>query len=148
MVFPLFLIAFVWDQFNWGESRLLTGRSFQIRVFGRERKISTTALVSGAILIAMGVVVIVVAFEGNAMATSGWQVTLSARLQHYAHLVTVWAGSLPGWVTGIAIVLALAGLAWRGLRQASATLDEPNESLYQSAHLRRDPTVRPQEELQ
>src|SRR6266853_883397 len=32
MVFPLFLIALLWDQFNWGESRLLHGRTFHVRI--------------------------------------------------------------------------------------------------------------------
>ena len=119
MVFPLFLIALLWDQFDWGESRLLRGRTFQVRLLGRARAISTTAFVSGAILIAMGVVVVVVAFQGNAMPSSGWQLTLSAHLQHYAHLVSVWAQTLPGWITGTALTAAFAALAWRALRQAS-----------------------------
>src|SRR2546425_5774355 len=129
MVFPLFVIALLWDRFNWGESRLLKGKRFSIAVFGRRLSLHSTALASGLILIAMGVVVIVIAFQGNAMPSSGWQVSLSAHVQHYAHLVSVWAKTLPGWLTGVALVVLLAALAWLGLRQASTLVEEqPGET--------------------
>src|SRR5713226_3947472 len=120
MVFPLFLIALLWDRFNWGESKLLKGKRFSIPVFGRRLSLHSTALASGLILIAMGVVVIVIAFQGNAMPSSGWQLSLSAHVQHYAHLVKVWAGTLPGWITGIGIFAVLAALGWTALGQAGA----------------------------
>jgi len=118
MVFPLFTIALLWDKFNWGESRLLRGRRLSFRALGRQLSVHTTALASGLILVAMGIVVIFIAFQGNSMPSSGWQLELSARLQHYAHLVKVWADALPGWITGVAIFAALAALLWVALRQA------------------------------
>ena len=121
MVFPLFLIALLWDQFEWGQSRLLHGRTFHVHILGRARAISTAALASGVILVATGVVVIRVAFRGNAMPSSGWQLALSAHLQHYAHLASVWANTFPGWVTGILLVAAFAAFVVRALRQALAS---------------------------
>jgi cytochrome c-type biogenesis protein len=117
MVFPLFVIALLWDRFNWGESRLLAGKRLSLEVFGRRLSVHSTALASGLILMAMGVVVIVIAFRGNAMPSSGWQLSLSAHAQHYAHLIKVWAGSLPGWITGIGVFAVLAALAWKALGQ-------------------------------
>src|SRR5713226_9597994 len=113
IVFPLFVIALLWDRFDWGESRLLKGKRFSLPLFGRRLSLHSTALASGLILIAMGVVVLVIAFHGNAMPSSGWQLSLSAHVQHYAHVVKVWAGTLPGWITGIGIFAALAALAWK-----------------------------------
>src|SRR2546426_2639460 len=115
MVFPLFLIALLWDRFDWAESRLLKGKRFSLPLFGRRVVLHSTALASGLILIAMGVVVIVIAFRGNAMPSSGWQLTLSADVQHYAHLLQVWLGTLPDWITGVGIFAVLAGLAWKAL---------------------------------
>src|SRR2546427_9229811 len=54
MVFPLFVIALLWDRFNWGESRLLKGERFSIPLFGRRLALHSTTLASGLILIAMG----------------------------------------------------------------------------------------------
>ena len=121
MVFPLFVIALLWDRFNWGESRLLVGKRLSVVAFGRRLSVHTTALASGLILIAMGVVVIVIAFRGNAMPSSGWQLSLSAHVQHYAHLIKVWAGTVPGWITGVAVFAALAALAWKALGQMGAS---------------------------
>ena len=53
--------------------------------------------------------------RGNSMPSSGWQVSLSAHLQHYAHVITGWAKTVPGWITGLAVVAALLGLGWRAL---------------------------------
>lgn len=131
MVFPLFVIALLWDRFNWGENRLLKGKRFSVPVFGRRLALHSTALASGAILIAMGVVVIFIAFHGNAMPSSGWQLSLSAHVQHYAHLIKVWAGTLPGWITGIGIFAVLAALAWKALGQVglgrSVNVDDVDE---------------------
>jgi len=147
MVFPLFLIALLWDQFNWGESRLLKGRRFGVRAFGRTLSVHSAALASGLILVAMGGVVIWIALRGNSMPTSGWQVSLSAHLQHYAHVVTQWAKTLPGWTTGVAVVVALAVLAWKALRQAAhPSTIEPEEA--QRAQPLPSPVIRSQEEPQ
>lgn len=119
MVFPLFAIALLWDRFNWGESRLLRGRTFRLRVLGRQLAVHSTALASGLLLLLIGGVVIAIAFTGSAMPSSGWQVEVSARLQHYAHVLTEWAQAVPGWITGLALVALLAALAWKALGQAA-----------------------------
>lgn len=117
MVFPLFVISLLWDRFNWAQSRLLRGRHVSLGAFGWRISVHSTALASGLILIAMGLVVIYVAFTGNSMPSSGWQVILSADVQHYAHLVLVWLSALPGWVTAAALLAAFVGLAWFAMRQ-------------------------------
>ena len=108
------------------------------------------ALASGLILIAMGVVVIVIAFQGNAMPSSGWQVSLSAHVQHYAHLIKVWAGTLPGWITAIAIFAVLVALGWKALGQigatgSSETEDEAGPTTQPGAAPRTQPTMQTEE---
>ena len=122
MVFPLFVIAFFWDRFDWGESRLLRGQRLTFGVLGRQVRVHTTALASGLILIAMGVFTVVVAFRGASMPTDGWQVELSARLQHWAHLLESWAGVIPGWLIGTVLVVALLALVALALRQVGVRL--------------------------
>ena len=128
MVFPLFLIALLWERFNWGESRLLRGRTFRPRVLGRQLALHTTALASGLLLFAIGVFMIVIAFTGAAMPSSGWRLELSARLQHYGSVLTDWGETIPGWITGVALIALLAALAWRALGQAARGADAPIES--------------------
>ena len=117
MVFPLFVISLLWDRFNWAQSRLLRGRHVSLGAFGWSVSVHSTALASGLILIAMGLVVTFVAFTGNSMPSSGWQIVVSAEAQHYSHLTLVWLGRLPGWMTAAALVAVLAGLVGLALRQ-------------------------------
>ena len=140
MVIPLFLLALLWDGLDWGESRLLRGRRFELRAFGRAIAVHSTALASGLILVGMGVAVIVIAFTGNSMPSSGWQVSLSAHLQHFAHVVEQWAKTLPGWVTGAALAAALAGLAAKALLQTGL----PSRRKREAAH---KPPMRHREEI-
>ncbi|MGH2990736.1 MAG: cytochrome c biogenesis CcdA family protein, partial [Solirubrobacterales bacterium] len=127
MVFPLFLIALLWERFNWGESRLLRGRTFRPRVLGRELALHSTALASGLLLLAIGTFMVVIAFTGSAMPSSGWRLELSARLQHYGSVLTDWAGTIPGWITAALLVALLAALAWRALGQAASRAEAPGE---------------------
>ena len=146
MVFPLLVIALLWDRFDWGESRLLKGKRFTVAIGGRRLALQSTALASGLILVAMGVVVIVIAFRGNAMPSSGWQVSLSAHVQHYAHLLKLWLGTLPGWITGIGIFAALAALAWKALGQSEPSArrndNHPDRELGETAEPRPTPTIK------
>lgn len=118
LVFPLFAIALLWDRFDLGESRLLRGRTFRPRVLGRQLALHSTALASGLLLIALGVIAIVLGLRGNSMAASGWQLEVSARLQHYASVLTDWADTI-GWITGIGLFALLGLLAWKALGQAA-----------------------------
>lgn len=126
MVFPMFMLALVWDRFNWGESRLLRGRTLRLRAGGRHASVHSTALLSGGLLVGMGLFTLVVAAQGKSMQGSGgWQGSLSAQLQHYAHVATVWAGDVPGWVSAAAVAAALLGLGWVALNQATSPTPNP-----------------------
>jgi cytochrome c-type biogenesis protein len=144
MVFPLFLLALVWDRLNLGESRLVRGRTFERRFRGRAVRLHSTALVSGLLLAVMGVVAIVLAFRGASMRTSGWQTTFSAYLQHKAHVLTTWVAALPGVVSVGVLVASFLTLAWIGINQAS-TGDDDEALAHQSPtrHSSEPPTLPP-----
>jgi cytochrome c-type biogenesis protein len=117
MVAPLFVIALLWDRRDWGRGFLLGGRSVTLRMFGNGRAVPITVLISGFLLVAMGVVVTALAFSGTAMAPDGWLARLGARLQHHASVAVSWVDWIPGWVILGALIAALAALAARAIRQ-------------------------------
>lgn len=130
MIVPLFVIALLWDRYDWGNRAILRGRILTVRAFGRSHEVHSTALVSGLLLIGMGAIVIALAFGDSAMTSSGWQADLGARLQHYSSVVLSWLERIPGWITG-AVVFALLGLVLRAAvrqRLASELADEDEES--------------------
>lgn len=128
MVIPLLGIALLWDRYDWGSSRLLRGRTITLRAFGRVRLVHSTSLVSGLVLIAMGILVVALAFTGTAMPRGGWQAELTARLQHYAKVVLSWVDAVPGWATTAAVFSALGLLIWKAMGQATADAVEDEES--------------------
>lgn len=121
MVAPLAVLALVWDKRDWGSSRLLSGRSVRIRGFGREHAVPLASVLSGSILMAMGVLTIVLAVRGPSMPTDGWQVRLTAWLDHRASQVERGLGFMPTWLPAIAILLALGALLRFGLRRGTPT---------------------------
>lgn len=144
MVFPLFVMALAWDRFNWGESRLLKGKRLSVSAFGWRRDVHSTALVAGLILVAMGAVSLVIGIQGSAMPSSGWQLGLSARLQHYAALVKDWVGVVPGWITALAVITGLAALTWKALGQAVKPAQPPRRDdgeAVENRHVPQTPVV-------
>ena len=116
MVAPLAVIALLWDRHQDRLAPLLTGRQVRLRLGGWQRQLPLGNALSGLLLIAMGALAGVLAFTGNAMPTEGWQLRVSAWLQH-ASSVTVDALSwLPGWAFATALVLGLAILLRRAQR--------------------------------
>ncbi len=119
MVLPLFVIALLWDRYDWGNSVLLRGRSVRL---GR-RDVQISALAGGVLLIGMGALTFVLALTGPAMSSRGWQVTVSARLQHYAHNITSALSGVPGWIVGLALAAAIGGLAWLAVLQHDSDVE-------------------------
>lgn len=108
MVLPLFVIAVLWDRFDWGNSRLFTGRRIRVHLGARELALQPIALLGGLLLVAMGGLVLDVAFTGPAMDPTGWQAAFTAQLDHYASRVTTWLSPVPGWVIALLAVAAVA----------------------------------------
>jgi hypothetical protein len=98
----------------------------RLRVGRRQVSVHSTALVSGGLLVGMGLFTLVIAAQGKSMRSSGWQASLSAQLQHYAHVATIWAGDAPGWVSAAVVAAALLGLGWIALNQATAPPQPPD----------------------
>ena len=113
MVLPLFVMAVAWDRYDWGNSTLLAGRT--VRVGTRRLAVATAA--SGLLLLGMGVLTFVLALTGPSMPSRGWQVTLTADLQHYAHNVTSALSAVPGWLVGAVLVGFIGWLVRLAFRQ-------------------------------
>ncbi|MDP9367637.1 MAG: cytochrome c biogenesis protein CcdA [Chloroflexota bacterium] len=135
MVAPLFAISLLWERFNWRSSRLFRSRSFTWRVGAFQRTLGVTDLASGLLLALMGVAMVWIGLTSDGMpASSGWQVRLSARLQHYGRVITDALAWLPGWASVALLALVLILLAGRALKQvgwigrASEETDEVSAS--------------------
>src|SRR5712692_1270387 len=60
MVVPLFVIALLWDRYDWANSRLMRGHTFTVA----GRRLQAATLVSGFLLLAMGSLTFILALTG------------------------------------------------------------------------------------
>ncbi len=130
MVAPLFMISLLWERFDWRASRLFHPRSFTWKLGPLQRTISATNLASGLLLLLMAGAMIWVGFTFGSMQTlTGWQATLAVSLQHVGRVITAAFAWLPNWMTALVLLLLIALLAWRALRQVgSNTVEEESHA--------------------
>lgn len=122
MVAPLALLAMIWDRRRWDVSRLV-GRRVRLRLGPLRRELPLGTVVSGALLVAMGLLTLGLAAAGPGM-SSGWQSRLAGWLDHLRAVVLDAVGWLPGWLTAGLVFAAFAAmllLAWRQRRKHLAT---------------------------
>mgnify|MGYP001343467483 CR=1 FL=1 len=130
MVAPLFLISLLWERRDWRASRLYRPGSLTWRIGSVRRTVSLTNLAGGVLLAAMAVWMLWAAFFTDGMTpTSGWQLRVSARLQHYGSVVTDALGWVPGWAGALTLAVLLALMARRAMRQVGWTVSEPGEEI-------------------
>jgi cytochrome c-type biogenesis protein len=130
MVAPLFIISLLWERFDWRSSRLFHPRSFTWKLGRVRRTISATNLASGLLLLLMAVAMIWTGFTyGSMQALTGWQAALAVGLQHAGRVIMGTFAWVPNWAATIVLLLLVALLAWRALKQiGSNTADEESDA--------------------
>jgi len=119
MVAPLAVLALVWDKRDWGSSKLLSGRRVTLGLGRFRRTLPLASVLSGGLLVAMGILTIVLAVRGPSMPTDGWQVRFTAWLDHTASGVERALAWLPAWIPGLVIVASLVALVWYAIHARS-----------------------------
>ncbi len=71
MVFPLFLVALVWDRYAVSGENPLRGRILNLKYFGREFSIHSSKLVAGAMFVIMGVFTVILGLTGTMIPAPG-----------------------------------------------------------------------------
>ncbi len=112
MVFPLFLLALLWDRLRLGERRPIVGRPLTVWLGSRRLHTTTTNAIAGVVFLAMGAAVIWLALSGNPMAAPGSQLGIGRFLSGIFGGIVRATRSVPEPVLGL-LVLAIAVVIWR-----------------------------------
>ena len=120
MVAPLALLAVVWDLRDWGAVLTPGRRWLSLRVAGRRVRLPLVNALAGALLLVMGALTIVSAVRGPGTGNAGWQVQLTARINHVASQIERQLAVLPGWLATVAVLALATGLAFAARRTARA----------------------------
>jgi cytochrome c-type biogenesis protein len=107
MVFPLFVMALLWDRFRLGERRFLQARPLRLRVAGKVLATNTVNLAVAVGFAVMGGFVIYLANTGQMTGGPGFQVSIGKGLSEVFVRIEKWADPVPEPV----LALAVLGLA-------------------------------------
>jgi cytochrome c biogenesis protein CcdA len=132
MVAPLLIMSLGWERLGTRAVRALQSRRVPLYP-GARRRVPVGGLLSGLLLVGMGVLTIVLAITGPDMPTTGWRVTFTAGLQHTTTVVGKQVHWLPGWVVVLILVAAVAGIGYQLRRRAAhptrtAAAPDPTET--------------------
>ncbi|MCU6481803.1 cytochrome c biogenesis CcdA family protein [Arthrobacter sp. A2-55] len=121
MVAPLMVLSLVWDRRGWGASKWLQGRQVTLRLGHLRRTMALGTAASAILLIIMAILTYIQAALGPGMGLQGWQLELTAWLQHTASVTASALAWLPGWALALALLAAAAFIAFQGRRLLKRT---------------------------
>lgn len=90
MVFPLLIAAYFYDRFRLDESKLIKGKLLEIKVGSRTWFVHSTNLIAGIIFLAMGIILLTLAFSGNAFWAPSFQGTVGTTLTEWSQKSLEW----------------------------------------------------------
>lgn len=118
MVAPLFVIALLWDRYDWRASCLFRSRPLSLRIGSFTPTITLTTLASGLLLLLIGGSMLWVGLAYHSMPPlADWQIRFSESLQHIGQTITNALTWLPNWLGFVLFLAVLGGLAWIALKQ-------------------------------
>ena len=109
MVFPLFVMALLWDRLRLGERRIGLARPVRLRVAGRTLVTNTINVAVAVVFAVMGVFIISLAGSEQMTSGPGFQVAIGEWLSRVFSAVEDFLDPLPEPLLGL-LVLALAGV--------------------------------------
>ena len=116
MVFPLFLLAALWDRLRLGERRPFQSRTVRLRIGERTLITNTVNVAIAAVFAAMGGFVLSLAAAGNPMGTAGPQLAVGRWLTAFFSRVLAFLDPVPDLVLGLALLALAAGVVTFALR--------------------------------
>ena len=130
MVAPLFLIALLWDHYDWRASRLFRPRSFTWRLGPFTRTLTATGLASGILLAFIGGGMLWIGLAYRSMPPlADWQIQIAAGLQHVGQVMTNALTWIPNWMGMLIFLVLIGALVWYALRQIGVWTDRSRERL-------------------
>lgn len=119
MVAPLFLISLFLDKINFEQKFQQTfSRPIRYRLGGKEITIAVSEAVSGITFLAMGVLILYLAFNNRLfMQAGGYQTSINIYLTKVLQSINGVVQAVPEYVWALLLVIIIGGIVWRVVRQ-------------------------------
>jgi len=127
MVFPLLVVALIWDKYALQGENPLRGRMLRVGCLGREFSIHSSKLIAGTMFVTMGLVTIVLGLTGRMIPTPGSALIGVMQSQLVRMLVRFFANVGPvetiTTVAGVVLVLGIALLLRKRLKNDTVSME-------------------------
>jgi len=119
MVAPLFLISLFLDKINFEQKFLrIFSKPIQYRLVGKEISIAVSEAISGITFLAMGVLILYLAFTNRLfMQAGGYQTSINIYLTKVLQSISGVAQAVPEYVWALSLVIIIGGIIWRVVHQ-------------------------------
>lgn len=125
MVFPLVVLAALWDRLGTRGRERLQGRKRSLHIAGHTVTVTTLDLVAGGMYALMGLGLVVIGVTGTTLAPSG-QAAIGTWIEDRLTPLVRWLDPVPDVVVGLALVtLAVGAVGFSGRRRRQ---DPPEET--------------------
>lgn len=121
MVFPLFLMALLWDRFRLGERRPFQAKSVEMHLVGRTISTNTVNIAVAVAFAAMGIFVLVLAVRGDTTVAPDFQLSIGRWLSEAFERVVSILDPVPEPVLGLGLLALAAALFARAFRNRAPT---------------------------
>lgn len=118
MVFPMLILAYMWDERGWTNRGLLAGTRLVLRLGPWRAVIHSTNLVAGLLFLAMGGIVFAFGISGGSVYAPAWQTALSTWLSRTVQALLLRLAPAMEAALGGAILLLIVLLALRANRRS------------------------------
>jgi cytochrome c biogenesis protein CcdA len=126
MVFPLLVVALIWDKYALQGENILRGRMVHANYFGREFSIHSSKLIAGTMFLAMGLVTVALGLAGRMIPTPGSALIGVMQAQLAKILVESFARPEPigtaVTVAGVVLILGCAILLRKRLKNSTGSM--------------------------
>ena len=116
MVFPLFVMALLWDRYRLGERRWMRARPVRVRVAGRVLVTNTVNVAVALAFAVMGGFVLYLANTAQMTGGPGFQVAVGSWLERVFTRIEQWSDPVPEPVLGLVVLALAAGFVVATLR--------------------------------
>ena len=139
MVFPLFVMALVWDRYRLGERRWLQAKPVRIRVAGKVLATNTINLAVAVAFTVMGGFVLYLATTAQMTGGPGFQVAIGTGLERVFTRIDTWTDPVPEPVLGLAVLAVAAVFVVATLRDRGTPPPDDDAPGCHSTHTGTDP---------
>jgi len=124
MVFPLFILSYFWDKYDFSKAKWLQGKVFEWKLFGRYHYIHTSHLIAAAILEIMGILIVVLAILGKTWTSAFYLKKMTNIFGSVTTFIIEKTKFIPEYIWIILAIILLLIIIWQASKSSAKTKGE------------------------